>query len=448
MPETEDHLKEIAEQLYSRNVELAIRNKTLSLLRELYQISILTLEPEELALRIAVTVQNSLDFELFGILLYNEKDKSLSPLGFSLSTKFSESQRARSCSIETLNVPDVAKVPVISQIISDKKIKEVPHIKDVWGNLVPGCDFDALEHNANVKSTLVLPLTVRDQMIGLIALCLNREYTELSQFERESIFNFVNIIAVALDKAILYREIQIANARLRELDKQKSEFVSIASHQLRTPLTAIKGYSSMVLEGTFGRVPEKMNEPIKRIFESSERLVLIIEDFLNISRIEQGRMKYEFSTVNLSQTVDDVLRDLDGTFRRKGLTYKKEEIDKGPYNITADRGKVYQVVSNIVDNSIKYTPKGSVTISLRKDEISHKVLLTITDTGIGIPAETIPQLFQKFSRAEDAGKQNIQGTGLGLYVAKEIMNAHRGNIWVDSDGKDKGSTFHLEFMAE
>lgn len=448
MPETDDHLKEIAEQLYSRNVELAIRNKTLSLLRELYQISILTLEPEELALRIAVTVQNTLEFELFGILMYNEKERSLVPLGFSLSSKFSDSQRAKSCSIENLNIPNVEKVPVISEIIEDKKIKEVSHIKDVWGSLVPGCDFDSLESNANVKSTLVLPLTVRDQMLGVIALCLNREYTELSQFERESIFNFVNIIAVALDKAILYREIQIANARLRELDKQKSEFVSIASHQLRTPLTAMKGYSSMILESTFGKVPEKMQEPVRRIFESSERLVLIIEDFLNISRIEQGRMKYDFSTVNLSQTVDDVLKDLDATFKRKGLTYKKEEVDRGPYDITADKGKVYQVVSNVIDNSIKYTPKGGVTISLRKDDVSHKILLTISDTGIGIPAEVIPQLFQKFSRAEDAGKQNIQGTGLGLYVAKEIMNAHRGNIWVDSDGKDKGSTFHLEFMAE
>ena len=243
-------------------------------------------------------------------------------------------------------------------------------------------------------------------------------------------------------------ELASANERLRELDRQKSEFVSIASHQLRSPLTAIKGYSSMILEGSFGPVQEKALEAINRIFESSQRLVVIIEDFLNISRIEQGRMQYEFSSVDLAKTVKEVVQEMEGNFKRANLYLKYNESTPGPFMVTADSGKIRQVVTNIIDNGVKYTPTGGITVTLHRDDERHKVLLEVSDTGIGIPPEVMPRLFEKFSRAEDAGKTNIAGTGLGLFVAKEIMKAHRGNIWVDSEGKGKGSIFYLEFMGE
>ena len=448
MPEeTAEHLKEVTEQLYKRNVDLAVRNKILSLLRELYQISILTLEPKDLATKVAEKVQVALDFELFGVFLYNENEMSLTPLGFSVSSKFNDSQKIQGCSLERLTIPNTSVIPTLAEVIKNKKVREISHIKDVWGTLMPTCDFTDLANEANIKSTLVLPLVVRDQAIGLLMLCLNREYTELSQFERESIFNFVNIIAVALDKAILYKEIQIANARLKELDKQKSEFVSIASHQLRSPLTAIKGYSSMILEGSFGEINDKARGAIDRIFQSSQRLVLIIEDFLNLSRIEQGRMQYEWATIELRKLVEGVIAEMEGPLKDAQLSIDFSH-DNQEYNITADEGKVRQVVTNIIDNAIKYTKHGGITLKIKKDSDTRKILLEITDTGIGIPPDVTPKLFQKFSRAEDAGKANIMGTGLGLYVAKQIMLAHRGNIWVDSEGAGKGSTFYLEFMAE
>ena len=397
MPEeTAEHLKEVTEQLYKRNVDLAVRNKILSLLRELYQISILTLEPKDLATKVAEKVQVALDFELFGVFLYNENEMSLTPLGFSVSSKFNDSQKIQGCSLERLTIPNTSVIPTLAEVIKNKKVREISHIKDVWGTLMPTCDFTALANEANIKSTLVLPLVVRDQAIGLLMLCLNREYTELSQFERESIFNFVNIIAVALDKAILYKEIQIANARLKELDKQKSEFVSIASHQLRSPLTAIKGYSSMILEGSFGEINDKARGAIDRIFQSSQRLVLIIEDFLNLSRIEQGRMQYEWATIELRKLVEGVIAEMEGPLKDAQLSIDFSH-DNQEYNITADEGKVRQVVTNIIDNAIKYTKHGGITLKIKKDSDTRKILLEITDTGIGIPPDVTPKLFQKFS---------------------------------------------------
>jgi len=277
---------------------------------------------------------------------------------------------------------------------------------------------------------------------------------------RSGVFIMILIFGILLIKSVikevkqrekleeLSRELAGANDRLRVLDQQKSEFLSIASHQLRSPLTAIKGYSSMILEGSFGKLEAKMKEAIERIFLSSERLVIVIEDFLNISRIEQGRMQYDFASVDMAELVDGVMKELEQNAKRAGLTFTFNKKDTGPFVITADFGKVRQVVTNIVDNAIKYTPKGSITVTLDRDADTRKVLLSVTDTGIGISRETLPTLFQKFVRAKGASKVSTSGTGLGLYVVKELMKAHKGQVWVDSPGEGKGSTFYLEFMAE
>ena len=255
----------------------------------------------------------------------------------------------------------------------------------------------------------------------------------------------------------LAEELATANLRLKELDRQKSEFVSIASHQLRSPLTAIKGYSSMLLEGSFGPVGEKAREAVDRIFQSSNKLVVIIEDFLNITRIELGRMKYELSKFDLKNLVSDIVKELQPNIEKKPeirFSYERPEDD---YFINADYGKISQVVSNLIDNSLKYTPKGFVKVRLEKitlPQTQHpyklenvRMRLSVADSGIGIAPVTMQKLFEKFSRAEDASRQNRQGTGLGLYVAKQIMDAHHGKIWAESPGEGMGATFYLEFSA-
>lgn len=244
----------------------------------------------------------------------------------------------------------------------------------------------------------------------------------------------------------LAEELATANARLRALDQQKTEFVSIASHQLRSPLTAIKGYSSMLLEGSFGKLSEKTHEAVDRIFQSSQRLVLIVEDFLNVSRIEQGRMKYDFSTFDFRELASRIVEEQRPTAEKKGLKliFSAEKLKN--YTLMADPGKVSQVVANLIDNAIKYTPTGSIAAKISRD--NEKILLAISDTGVGISAETMPKLFDKFSRALDASKTNTGGTGLGLYVAKEIMRAHKGRVWAESPGEGKGSTFFIEFSGD
>ncbi|MEK7169674.1 MAG: HAMP domain-containing sensor histidine kinase [Patescibacteria group bacterium] len=238
----------------------------------------------------------------------------------------------------------------------------------------------------------------------------------------------------------LAKELEVANVRLRELDQMKSEFVSLASHQIRGPLTAIKGYASMMTQGDYGVVPDNLKEIIQTISDSSNALMVVVQDFLDVSRIEQGKMKYDFSVFDLSKLTYDVANELSPNIERKGLR-SKLEIEPN-INVYSDIGKIRQVIQNLIDNALKYTQKGYITVSLKK--AGNSALLTIRDTGVGIKPEVLPKLFQKFSRAEDASKANILGTGLGLYVAKQLIEAQNGKVWAESEGEGKGSTFMVE----
>ncbi len=235
-----------------------------------------------------------------------------------------------------------------------------------------------------------------------------------------------------------------ANARLRELDKQKTEFVSIASHQLRSPIAAIKGYTSMIAEESYGKVPEHLTEPLHRILDSGQRISVMVDDFLNVTRIEQGRMTYDMRPHYVCDLINAVAQEQGVVIKEKGLELKVECGEPKSIVVKADEGKLKQIFSNLLDNAIKYTQKGSITVTVERVESEHKVLVRFKDTGIGIAREEISNLFQKFNRASNANEANVLGTGLGLYIAREIMKAHEGWIDVDSDGVGKGSTFTVE----
>ncbi|MEK7531855.1 MAG: ATP-binding protein [Patescibacteria group bacterium] len=242
----------------------------------------------------------------------------------------------------------------------------------------------------------------------------------------------------------LAQDLSKANARLKELDKMKSEFVSVASHQLRSPLTAIKGYSSLILEGSFGELTSQLKEPIERVFQASRSMATLIEDFLNISRIEQGRMKYQFGAVELYSLIAGVIREFIPNVVRAGLLMEFSADAKKKHTVWGDADKLRQVFGNLIDNAIKYTKRGRIMITLKPDDQKKIYLISIIDSGVGISAETIPLLFEKFKRSENANTATVVGTGLGLYIAKEMIRSHNGRIWVESPGIDQGSIFHIE----
>ena len=242
---------------------------------------------------------------------------------------------------------------------------------------------------------------------------------------------------------IIVKSLAATNQRLQDLDVQKSDFVSIASHQLRTPLTVITGYTSMLLEGAFGKIEDQSHRAvIEKIYAASQNLVRMIEDFLDISKIEKGDMTYQFEKIDLKKLYEEVVGKLKDSLKAGGFKLHLTSDTESDLIVTADRGKLRQILFNLIDNATKYTPKGgTIHISLAKDEQLGKIVFIIRDNGIGITKEMMPRLFEKFSRAEGMSKLHTEGRGLGLYVAKQIIDAHGGTIRATSPGKNQGTTF-------
>jgi len=242
----------------------------------------------------------------------------------------------------------------------------------------------------------------------------------------------------------LAEKLEKANKRLKVLDQMKSEFVSIASHQLRSPLTSIRGYASMLLEGSYGKLSTKATEAIERIVDSSTYMASSIEDYLNVSRIEAGNMKYELSDFNLKTEAEHVADDKRQEAMKKGLlvTFKSDLNTQGIIN--ADIGKTRQILHNLVNNAIKYTPRGTITIFAYDDKKNKKMYVDIVDSGIGMKSDELEDIFGKFERAHNANQTNVTGTGLGLFVARMMAQQMKGNVTAHSDGVGHGSTFRLE----
>ena len=241
-------------------------------------------------------------------------------------------------------------------------------------------------------------------------------------------------------------KLAVANDRLKEMDKTKSEFISIASHQLRTPLTAVKGFISLIMEGSYGKVEGPLRNALNKVYVSNERLIQLVEDLLSISRIEAGRLEYKFR----AWRVGDILTDVADMFRLRardgGLELRLELPEKPLPEANIDGDKIREVLSNLIDNAVKYTQEGFIRIAAASYD--DKIRITIEDSGIGIPPEDLPYLFEKFSRGKDTNRLHASGSGLGLYVGKQIVQAHGGDIHAFSPGEGKGSTFVVDLPVK
>jgi signal transduction histidine kinase len=250
-------------------------------------------------------------------------------------------------------------------------------------------------------------------------------------------------------------ELSVANDQLHKLDRAKSEFISIASHQLRTPLTSIKGFGSLLLEGTYGVVPEAQRNALEKIYISNERLIQLVEDLLNISRIEAGRMEFDFQETHIEDLISEVVTTLELSAKAKNLYLNWQAPATAMPIVKIDITKIKEVISNMVDNSIKYTQKGGVTVKVDKNtawdstgkEYKNSVRVIVSDTGIGMDEEELGMIFQKFQRGKQVSHYHTDGTGLGMYIGEKIVAEHKGKIWAQSPGKDKGSIFILELPA-
>ncbi len=256
----------------------------------------------------------------------------------------------------------------------------------------------------------------------------------------------INEIKRRMELERLTRELKIAYGKLEKLDKAKSDFISIASHQLRTPLTAIKAYVSMILEGTYGKMDRRIKDKMKRVFISSDRLTNLVNNLLNVSRIEAGKMEVELEKVDLENIISDLVKELNVKAEKKAIYLKFKKRKRKLPDVLIDKNKIKEVIINLIDNAIKYTQKGGVIVKTQTHD--SKVRVIVSDTGIGIIPKEAGSLFDSFTRGQTGSLLNTEGLGLGLYIAKRFIEMQNGKIWAESKGKGKGSTFYIELPTK
>jgi signal transduction histidine kinase len=338
-----------------------------------------------------------------------------------------------------------------------KKVRSEMLIFDDLSDSVHSGIYEFMRSN-NIAAAV--RLRTRHEELGFMLMGFKDSGSPYSAGDKKLLAIAADEIAISLQSAVRFEEIRHfnitlqekvdaatkqlrnANQRLKELDQTKDEFISMASHQLRTPLTTIKGYLSMVLDGDVGPVTKDERKIIQQAFDSSERMVFLIGDLLNISRLQSGKFVIENKPTDLAKMVDDQVDQLKETAANHHLTLDFKKPDKFPA-LNLDETKIQQVVMNFMDNAIFYTPAGgSIIVALEATD--HEIRYTVTDTGLGVPKSEQHHLFAKFYRAGNARKMRPDGTGLGLFMAKKVIAAQGGAI-IFKSVEGKGSTFGFSF---
>jgi len=322
---------------------------------------------------------------------------------------------------------------VVGQTAITLEPAQVPDITE------PGAYDSRLRENlveSGVRAILAVPMVRDDQVIGCLVVSRNRP----GAFPAETIEllrTFSIQSAVAIQNARLFREIADKSRQLEVASQHKSEFLANMSHELRTPLNAIIGFSEVLTERMFGELNEKQDEYLKDIYASGQHLLSLINDILDLSKIEAGRMELEVAEFDLPAAIDNALTLVRERAGRRGIALR-QAVDERLGAIRADERKLKQVLLNLLSNAIKFTPEGG-RIEVRAVPVNGAVEVSVTDTGVGIAPEDQEAVFEEFRQVGTADKK-VEGTGLGLALSRKFVELHGGRIWVRSQ-VGAGSTF-------
>lgn len=286
----------------------------------------------------------------------------------------------------------------------------------------------------NTRSELALPIRIESETVGV----LNVEDTRLHAFDETDkmvLETLSDHLGIAIKNARLYGEISTANMKLTELDRMKSEFLGIVSHDFRSPLSSIILAGKSLLKNEAIKPLQRVKEYLQIIVDQANRLNQLAEDTLSITKIESGQLSFFFKIVNVERLVQDAISMVRFSSRHQ-ISYL---VDANAAFIKGDQTKLRQVIQNLVSNAVKYSPQGGKVVVTVSDNPPDGIIVSVSDQGMGIPPDQMDKLFQKFSRVNSAQTQDIKGAGLGLWICREVVQAHGGKIWIESE-VGKGTT--------
>ena len=446
----EQDLEHVTQEMYKRNKELVDTNRILSLLRT---IDSLVLESRDslkvLCSQIANFTATMTEYPFVAILSRETIDAHRPDLEVYGWAAIGDLHGRPSEAISKIRVNPAQNWLNNTDKTLFLDLKAVPIDKAAE---VLGCSVETVKQLSNelpMQGVYIVKLMARQTLVGLMAIGFTGLNAKLTERDEALLDRLGDAVGVAIDNKVLFEEnqyvlkqLRITNQKLRELDETKDEFISMASHQLRTPLTSVKGYVSMVLEGDAGKIGEEQKKLLNQAFISSQRMVYLIADLLNVSRLKTGKFIIQMQPTQLADVIEGEISQLAETAKGRKLEMVYNKPKDFPV-VNLDETKIRQVIMNFVDNAIYYTPAGG-HIDVNLVDKGENIEFTVTDTGIGVPKSEQHQMFTKFYRAANAQKARPDGTGLGLFMAQKVIVAQGGAIIFHSE-EGKGSTFGFTF---
>jgi signal transduction histidine kinase len=313
--------------------------------------------------------------------------------------------------------------------------KEIVQVDDVNADSRHYNKLDEEKH-FETRSLMGVPMTSKSHTIGVLEV-VNKRSLPWKEDDRHYLSVLAAQAAIAIERAQLVADLKKANQELNEVDKLKNDFIAIASHELRTPLSIILGYASFLQEESEG----KMNEHAAKVLASGLQLRRIIEDLMNLRYLQQSASELVRESITVEEIIDDAVQDVLSMAETKNHHITIDTPPKTPLYV--DRIRAVMALTNILNNAVRFTPEGS-TISVKAElHNQDEMWISVTDTGIGIEANQLEKIFDKFYQVQDHMTRTHGGMGIGLSIARALVEAHGGRVWATSPGLGKGSTITM-----
>lgn len=329
----------------------------------------------------------------------------------------------------------LGEAPLIGNVIEHPEMKHIDFTKRPDAQLPKVANF---EHP--LEEAVFVPLQTREGIVGVLVFGRQAGHDPIDEMELGFIRTAGINVSVSLETAQLYEQAQITAEKLKEVDQLKSEFLANMSHELRTPLNSIIGFSRVILKGIDGPLTDMQQTDLTAIYDSGQHLLSLINDILDISKIEAGKMEFNFEEVDLHKTVRSVMSSASALVKDKPEVDLRSSLPDDLPEVIGDERRIRQVILNLLSNAAKFTEEGYIEIAATYD--NYQVILSVEDTGIGIPPEKIADVFERFKQVDSSSTRRYEGTGLGMSLSRMFVQAHGGDIWVEST-VGEGSTFYF-----
>ena len=450
--------------LKKENFRNLLKKKILGLTRKM---NLLTKEKKKIPVNMAISIRKDGEGNFIGYFIALSDISAFENLRKNLEKKVKE--RTKNLEIKTQEIKEsrTALMNILEDAEEAKKEAEIERDKTlaIFENFPEGLLFFDKENrissiNPKVKNFFdiepekIIGKTIKNlrefpslsPLVEILGTELKGIYRKELELRKNLILEVSTIPVIRIEEKIGTLVILRDVTREKTIERLKTEFVSISAHQLRTPLSAIKWTLRMILDGDLGKISREQREFLKKTYLSNERMIHLINDLLNITRIEEGRFLYNVKKQDIIEIAEEVINSAKERAQRKKLRFEFQKPRERIPKLELDSEKISLVFQNLIDNAINYTnPGGFVKVSVKYLKNKKEVLISVKDSGIGIPKDQQKRIFSRFFRGVNAIKTETEGTGLGLFIAKNIVEAHGGKIWFESE-ENKGTTFYLSLI--